>query len=241
MHKANDASCPRSFETNVSMYDSEFRPSRVVSFRTVATQKTSPTNRTLFRATRPIVTPSGVDAPRDVNWTTSPSIAKATRSFTRATETIARPSREFKRFKSRSIGPTRMPASPSPIIGDWWSFSIASPAARAVTKMISRPRIRSTGPHYLGTQSTKPAAIYSFLRGYPHCEPRMTLKDKLRVGCSGWGSDDWLGWVYSPGTPQSEYLKLYSGGFYCVEVGSSVHRQPGAALTKRWDQATTAG
>src|SRR5207249_12303630 len=46
---------------------------------------------------------------------------------------------------------------------DWWSFTLASPAARAVTKMISRPRIRSTGPHYLGTQSTKPAAIYSLL------------------------------------------------------------------------------
>src|SRR2546425_178008 len=267
MHKANDASCPRSFETNVCMYDSEFRPSRVVSFRTVATQKTSPTNRTLFRATRPIVTPSGVDAPRDVNWTTSPSIAKATRSFTRATETIARPSREFKRFKSRrmrtltgsavtaiavprnrdcanvipsaaarlyprekgrknstkattmlrslnafrrpsrpssiparstrmktprlattfndspnevvgsglmrprTIGPTRIPASTSPIIGDWWSFSIASPAP-AMTK----GWYKSTPPGFL------------FAMKMPK---RITHEKKLK------GVAENLGWFYA--------------------------------------------
>src|SRR5207245_1098329 len=38
----------------------------------------------------------------------------------------------------------------------------------------------------------------------------MTLKDKLRVGCSGWGYDDWLGGFYPPDTPKSDYLKLYS-------------------------------
>src|SRR3989441_3674090 len=329
MHKAKDASWPRSLATKVCMYDSELRPNRVVSFRIVATQNTSPTNRTLLRMTSPMVTLSGDDVPRFVHGTTRPSIAKATRSFTSATETIARPSLEFKRFRSRrirtltgravtakavprnrdcakvmpraaaklypkengrknstkattmlrslnafrrpsrpssiparstrmktprlattfndspnevvgsglmrprTIGPTRIPASTSPIIGDWWSFSIASPAARAVTKMISRPRIRSTGPHYLGTQSTKPAAIYSFLRGYPRCEPRMTLKDKLRVGCSGWGYDDWLGGFYPPDTPKSDYLKLYSSVFDCVEVESSFYCKPGPPTTKR--------
>src|SRR2546426_8952230 len=144
-------------------------------------------------------------------------------------------------MRPRTIGPTRMPASTSPIIGDWWSFSIASPAARAVTKMISRPRIRAKGPDYLGTRSTKPAAIYSFLRGYPHCEPRMTLKDKLRVGCSGWGYDDWLGGFYPPDPPKSPYLKLYSGDFDCVEVDSFLYRTPGAARTKRRYKFTPPG
>ena len=67
MHSAKDASCPRSLETKVCMYDSEVRPKRVVSFRMVATQKTSPMKRTLFKATRPIVSPSGVEAPSEVN------------------------------------------------------------------------------------------------------------------------------------------------------------------------------
>ena len=44
----------------------------------------------------------------------------------------------------------------------------------------------------------------------------MTLKDKLRIGCSGWGYDDWLGGFYPPGTPKSDYLKLYSSVFNTV-------------------------
>src|SRR5207249_1570928 len=51
---------------------------------------------------------------------------------------------------------------------------------------------------------------YSFLRRYPHLRASMTLKDKLRVGCSGWGYDDRLGGFYPPDTPKSDYLKLYS-------------------------------
>jgi len=54
----------------------------------------------------------------------------------------------------------------------------------------------------------------------------MTLKDKLRVGCSGWGYDDWLGGFYPPDTPKSDYLKLYSSVFDCVEVDSSFYRNP---------------
>ena len=38
--------------------------------------------------------------PRVWNWTTRPSMAKATRSLTKATETMARPSRLCSRFRS---------------------------------------------------------------------------------------------------------------------------------------------
>ncbi len=69
----------------------------------------------------------------------------------------------------------------------------------------------------------------------------MALKDKLRVGCSGWGYDDWLGGFYPPDTPKSDYLKLYSGVFDCVEVDSSFYRNPGPAMTKGWYKSTPPG
>src|SRR5437867_8921266 len=82
---------------------------------------------------------------------------------------------------------------------------------------------------------------YSFLRRYPHLRASMTLKDKLRVGCSGWGYDDWLGGFYPPDTPKSDYLKLYSSVFDCVEVDSSFYRNPGPAMTKGWYKSTPPG
>src|SRR5439155_4278982 len=90
----------------------------------------------------------------------------------------------------------------------------------------------------LGTRSRKSRAICSFLSGYPRCELRMALKDKLRVGCSGWGYDDWLGGFYPPETPKSDYLKLYSSVFDCVEVDSSFYHNPGPAMTKGWYKST---
>ena len=66
----------------------------------------------------------------------------------------------------------------------------------------------------------------------------MSMKDKLRVGCSGWGYDDWLGGFYPLETPKSDYLKLYSTVFDCVEVDSSFYRNPGPAMTKNWYRST---
>src|SRR2546426_448363 len=60
------------------------------------------------------------------------------------------------------------------------------------------------------------------------------LAAKLRIGCSGWGYDDWLGGFYPPKTPKSDYLKLYSSVFNTVEVDSSFYRTPGPAMTKAW-------
>jgi uncharacterized protein YecE (DUF72 family) len=67
----------------------------------------------------------------------------------------------------------------------------------------------------------------------------MSLNDKLRIGCSGWGYDDWLGSFYPPNTPKAEYLSLYSKVFDCVEVDSSFYRTPGPAMTKAWYKATS--
>src|SRR5437870_4877008 len=70
----------------------------------------------------------------------------------------------------RTIGPRRMPAKTSPIMGDWWTFSIASPAMRAETKMSRRAMMRST------VQRPKPASrsrrlIYALRVRYRRCEP----------------------------------------------------------------------
>ncbi|OGS47990.1 MAG: hypothetical protein A3K68_00700 [Euryarchaeota archaeon RBG_16_68_13] len=67
------------------------------------------------------------------------------------------------------------------------------------------------------------------------------LKDKLRIGCSGWGYDDWLGGFYPPDTPKSEYLRLYSNVFDVVEVDSSFYRNPGPAMTNAWYKTTPPG
>ncbi len=64
---------------------------------------------------------------------------------------------------------------------------------------------------------------------------------KLRIGCSGWGYDDWLGGFYPPHTPKSDYLKLYSRVFDAVEIDSSFYRTPGPAITKAWYKATPPG
>ena len=69
----------------------------------------------------------------------------------------------------------------------------------------------------------------------------MALKEKLRIGCSGWGYDDWLGSFYPPGTAKSAYLTLYSRVFDVVEVDSSFYRNPGPAMTKTWYKTTPPG
>ena len=69
----------------------------------------------------------------------------------------------------------------------------------------------------------------------------MSLKDKLRIGCSGWGYDDWLGGFYPKDTPKSDYLRLYSRVFDTVEVDSSFYRNPGPAATKDWYHKTPPG
>lgn len=67
------------------------------------------------------------------------------------------------------------------------------------------------------------------------------LKDKLRIGCSGWGYDDWLGGFYPAKTPKSDYLKVYASVFDCVEVDSSFYRTPAPAMVRRWYKGTPDG
>lgn len=62
-----------------------------------------------------------------------------------------------------------------------------------------------------------------------------------RLGCTGWGYDDWRGGFYPKGTPPSEYLERYARVFSFAEVDSSYYRLPSPEQTGRWDKATPKG
>ncbi len=64
---------------------------------------------------------------------------------------------------------------------------------------------------------------------------------RYRVGCTGWGYDDWVGGFYPPGTPAGEYLARYARVFDLTEVDSSFYRAPGRSLCARWARTTPEG
>ena len=62
-----------------------------------------------------------------------------------------------------------------------------------------------------------------------------------RVGCMGWGYDDWRGVFYPADAAPGEYLERYSRVFDFTEVDSSFYRTPSPFLTRRWAQQTPQG
>ena len=69
----------------------------------------------------------------------------------------------------------------------------------------------------------------------------MSLDDKLRVGCSGWSYQDWVGPFYPKETQPKEFLKLYSSVFNAVEIDSSFYRIPNQFMISRWKKNTPDG
>ena len=61
---------------------------------------------------------------------------------------------------------------------------------------------------------------------------------RYRVGCTGWGYDDWTGPFYPAGTPAAEYLARYARVFDLTEVDSSFYRAPSPFLARRWAAQT---
>jgi uncharacterized protein YecE (DUF72 family) len=60
----------------------------------------------------------------------------------------------------------------------------------------------------------------------------------LRIGCSGWSYNDWVGAFYPKETQPQDYLKLYSRVFDSVEVDSTFYRAPSAAMVQHWYSTT---
>ncbi|HEY6238693.1 MAG TPA: DUF72 domain-containing protein [Thermoplasmata archaeon] len=64
---------------------------------------------------------------------------------------------------------------------------------------------------------------------------------RYRVGCTGWGYDDWAGPFYPEGAPPAEYLARYSRVFDTTEIDSSFYRPPSPFLARRWATQTPDG
>jgi uncharacterized protein YecE (DUF72 family) len=67
------------------------------------------------------------------------------------------------------------------------------------------------------------------------------LAAKLKLGCSGWGYEDWIGPFYPKDTPPADFLRLYSRIFDIVEVDSSFYRTPSPSMVAQWRRLTPPG
>lgn len=64
---------------------------------------------------------------------------------------------------------------------------------------------------------------------------------KLRVGCSGWSYEDWVGPFYPKDSKPKDFLKLYSSVFDAVEIDSSFYRIPNQFMIDQWKKNTPDG
>jgi uncharacterized protein YecE (DUF72 family) len=62
---------------------------------------------------------------------------------------------------------------------------------------------------------------------------------RLRIGCSGWSYQDWVGPFYPKDAKPGEYLHLYSTVFDAVEIDSTYYRTPSPLIVQNWRKTTT--
>src|SRR5579859_1069368 len=60
------------------------------------------------------------------------------------------------------------------------------------------------------------------------------------IGCPMWGYKDWVGRLFPPRTPASEFLRLYSRRLTTVEGNTTFYAVPSAETVVRWAQETPA-
>ncbi len=64
---------------------------------------------------------------------------------------------------------------------------------------------------------------------------------KLKIGCSGWSYQDWVGPFYPKDTKPGDYLRLYSSVFDTVEIDSTYYRTPAPFMVSNWRRVTPEG
>ena len=64
---------------------------------------------------------------------------------------------------------------------------------------------------------------------------------KLRIGCSGWSYQDWVGPFYPKNAQPGDYLKLYSNTFNAVEIDATYYRTPSPLMVSNWRKTTPEG
>ena len=70
------------------------------------------------------------------------------------------------------------------------------------------------------------------------CPCRMT--GALRIGCSSWTSNAWLGKVYPEAIRQEDRLAAYASLFDAVEIEATYHRPPNPFVVEGWKAKTPA-
>jgi uncharacterized protein YecE (DUF72 family) len=60
----------------------------------------------------------------------------------------------------------------------------------------------------------------------------------IRVGCSGWSYEDWVGPFYPKKAKPKDFLRFYSSAFDAVEIDSSFYRIPNQFMIAQWNKST---
>lgn len=61
---------------------------------------------------------------------------------------------------------------------------------------------------------------------------------ELRIGCTGWSYESWLGNFYPKNLVPSNFLRYYSSLFDITEVNSTFYRIPNQSMTRKWNSET---
>tara|TARA_B110001454_G_scaffold219192_1_gene251188 strand:- start:72311 stop:73210 length:900 start_codon:yes stop_codon:yes gene_type:complete len=59
-------------------------------------------------------------------------------------------------------------------------------------------------------------------------------KTKFYIGAPAWSHKEWVGRIYPPKTPASEYLFYYSRNFNCIELNTTHYRIPTTKNVSTW-------
>jgi uncharacterized protein YecE (DUF72 family) len=61
---------------------------------------------------------------------------------------------------------------------------------------------------------------------------------ELRIGCTGWSYESWIGRFYPKNLETSNFLRYYSSLFDITEINSTFYRIPSQDMTKKWNSHT---
>jgi len=64
------------------------------------------------------------------------------------------------------------------------------------------------------------------------------LKDKVLIGTSGWGYDEWVGSFYPKSLTKEDFLSYYSQVFYTNEINTTFYNIPSRRVVESWIKRT---
>ena len=64
------------------------------------------------------------------------------------------------------------------------------------------------------------------------------MEEKVLIGTSGWGYDEWVGPFYPKGLKQRDFLTYYSSIFYTNEINTTFYNTPSSKVVEGWVRRT---